>query len=56
LRQQKRIAQGAKARPQKIFDVFGAPKSFAKKKSRDALRPTNFIPLKSTTIQLFARR
>jgi len=36
LREQKWIAQGAKARPQEILDFVGAPKLFPKKQPRDA--------------------
>jgi hypothetical protein len=55
LREQKRIAQRAKARPQEILNFVGAAKMFPKKESRDAFRLANLIPRNGSAIQIFER-
>jgi hypothetical protein len=56
LREQKWIAQRAKARPQEILNFVGAAKLFPKKQPRDAFRLANLIPRNGSAIQIFARR
>jgi hypothetical protein len=56
LREQKRIAQRAKARPQEILNFLRVPELFPKKQARNAFRPTNFVPRNRAAIKVFARR
>jgi hypothetical protein len=56
LREQKWIAQRAKARLQEIFNFLRASKLFPKKQSRDAFRSANVVPCNCAAIQIFTRR